>query len=59
MDKKILAGIVDAIVKGVMEKTGLDEAMARSLVGIGLKNGTAAIIEQIAAPHVKTLTAAA
>lgn len=50
MDKKILTGIVESIVKGVIDRSGLTEGEARAMVGIALRKNTDAIVQAIAAP---------
>lgn len=56
MDKKILAGIVDSIVKNVAAKHGIDEGMARGLVGFALQKNAEAIANLVS---IGTLGAAA
>lgn len=55
MDKKVLAGIGEAIVASVMEKHNIEESEARALVGGLLRRLAPQIVEKITPP---TLTLA-
>ena len=55
MDKKVLAGIGEDMVKRVMEKNGIEESEARALVGGLLRRLTEQVVDRIAPP---TLTLA-
>ncbi len=50
MDKKQLTAIVDDIINAVAAQNGLEEAEARTLVGIALKKNKAAFIQAVVVP---------
>ncbi len=50
MDKKVLVGLVMSIVEEVAKKHELEEAEARTLVGIALKRNREAVIAAVAVP---------
>ena len=50
MDKKQLTAVVDGIVEEVAKANGLEEAEARTLVGIALKKNRVAFVQAVVVP---------
>ena len=50
MDKKQLTAIVDEIIADVAKANGLEEAEARTLVGIALKKNRTAFVTAVVVP---------
>lgn len=50
MDKKQLAAIVESIVLDVANSNGLEEAEARTLVGIALRKNKEAFVKAVVVP---------
>lgn len=50
MDKKQLTAIVDSIVADVAAQNGLEEAEARTLVGIMLRKSKDAVVKAVTSP---------
>ncbi len=57
MDKKALTAIVDALVKKVVDANGLEEAEARTLVGIALRKNGDSLVAAIVNPMLKLASA--
>ena len=49
MDKKVLVGVLDVIVKSVAEKAGITEPEARAVVGIALRKGADKFVNAVVA----------
>ena len=49
MDKKVLVGVLDVIVKSVAEKAGITELEARAVVGIALRKGADKFVNAVVA----------
>ena len=56
MDKKVLVGIINAIVAEIATENGLDEGEGRALVGIWLRKNREAVKRGALAPFVVEAT---
>lgn len=57
MDKKQLVALLETIVATVAERDGLEEAEARTFVGVALRTNKDAFIETIRIPKLTVATA--
>jgi hypothetical protein len=52
MDKKVLAGIVDAMVQRIVEQNAITEPEARALLGMALRKMTDRVVEACKVPEI-------